>query len=312
MTNRSRFLWLYDQIEEQPMTGMEISVLFVLLARDEAGLKAINKADIGALVGVSERHVTNLLKDLEGKLIKKAKGEKVGRGRAPNRYVFRPDSIGAPIPDDWITNSNSGTEVHEQTDKTDTDAALSVENQSPNSGTGVRVICGEVLPPVKEHARARVENNLLTKSKLELNSEPLSVCGAGAREMPVGGGELDMDWVLSAEDRKFANERGFLNGSCDELFGKFLDHCATKGPRISPRWRSEWGRWVRNEVKFDAERARRANHPTEANHEQRIGRSDNGANYGREKRNHHTDLLLRDVLDDQPSAVGGLDFIASK
>lgn len=311
MTNRSRFLWLYDQIEEQPMTGMEIAVLFVLLARDESGLKAINKADIGALVGVSERHVTTLLKDLEGKLIKKAKGEKVGRGRAPNRYVFRPDSVGAPIPDDWITNSKSGTEVHEQNDKTDADAVFRVENQSPNSGTGSPVICGEVLPPVKEHAGARVENNLLTKKNLELNPETLSVCVA--REMPVGGGDLDLDWTLSAADRAFANERGFLNGSCDELFGQFLDHCATKGPRLSASWRSEWRKWVRREVKFDVERAQRNNQSTEAANDQpRTSRSDNGANYGREKRNHHTDLLLRDVLDDQPSAVGGLDFSASK
>lgn len=293
MTNRSRFLWLYDQIEEQPMCGMEIAVLFVLLARDEAGLKAINKADIGALVGVSERHVTTLLKELEGKLIKKAKGEKVGRGRAPNKYVFRPDSVGAPIPDDWIANSTSGTEVHEQTDKTDADAALSVENPSPNSGTGEPVICGEVLPPMKEHADARVENNLLTVSKLELNSEPLSVCGA--REMPVGGGELDMAWTLSAEDRLFANERGFLNGSCDELFGQFLDHCATKGPRMSTRWRSEWGRWVRNQVKFDAERARRANNP-EATNDQRPSHSYASAGK-RRARSVETEILMRDILD---------------
>lgn len=311
MTNRNRFLWLYDQIEEQPMTGMEIAVLFVLLARDESGLKAINKADIGALVGVSERHVTTLLKDLEGKLIKKAKGEKVGRGRAPNRYVFRPDSVGAPIPDNWITNSKSGTGVHEQNDKIDADAVFRVENQSPNSGTGGPVICGEVLPPVKEHAGARVENNLLTKKNLELNPETLSVCVA--REMPVGGGDLDLDWTLSATDRAFANERGFLNGSCDELFGQFLDHCATKGPRLSASWRSEWRKWVRREVKFDVERAQRNNQSTEAAHDQqRNSRSDNSANYGRTKRNHHTDLLLRDILDDTPSAVGRLDISASK
>ena len=291
MTNRSRFLWLYDQIEEQPMNGMEIAVLFVLLARDEAGLRNINKADIGALEGVSERHVTTLLKDLEGKLIKKTKGEKVGRGRAPNRYIFRPDSVGAPIPDDWITNSKSGTVVHEQSDKTDADAALSVENPSPNSGTGSPVICGEVLPPVKEHADARVENNLLTKKNLELNPETLSVCDAGAREMPEFAGELDMDWSLSAKHRAFANERGYLNGSCDELFGQFLDHTATKGPRISTAWGSLWRKWVRREVKFDEERAQRANNP-EATNDQRPSHSYASAGK-RRARSVETEILMR-------------------
>lgn len=37
-----------------------------------------------------------------------------------------------------------------------------------------------------------------------------------------------------------------------------------------------------------------------------------GADYGRGKRNLHTDLLLRDVLDDQPVGDGRLDFSASK
>lgn len=298
MTNYSRFLWLYDQLTEREMTPQQIAVLFVLVAREEAGLPAITKYELGALVGVTERYVATILGELQRELnlILATKGEKKGRGRAPNKYVIRPDASGIPIPDDWIVNCNSGTIVPEQKRKTDATAALSVENPSPNSGTGVPVICGEVLPPMKEHAGARVENNLLTVSKLELNSETPSVCGAGAREMPVGGGDLDMGWVLSAEDRAFANERGFLNGSCDELFGQFLDHCATKGPRISTRWRSEWGRWVRNQVKFDAERARRANNPEANNDQQRTSHSYASAGK-RRARSVETEILMRDILD---------------
>lgn len=302
MTNYSRFLWLYDQLTEREMTPQQIAVLFVLIAREEAGMPAITKYELGALVGVTERYVATILSELqkELQLILTTKGEKKGRGRAPNKYLIRADSNGAPIPDDWIVNCKSGTTVPEQKRKTDASVALSVENPSPNSGTGGPVICGEVLPPMKEHAGARVENNLLTKSNLELNSEPLSVCGA--RAMPVGGGKLDMDWVLGAEDRKFANERGFLNGSCDELFGKFLDHCATKGPRISPRWRSEWGRWVRNEVKFDAERARRANLPIEANSDDQRPSHSYASAGKRRARSVETEILMRDILDRPPGA----------
>lgn len=297
MTNYSRFLWLYDQLTEREMTPQQIAVLFVLIAREEAGMPAITKYELGALVGVTERYVATILGELQKELnlILATKGEKRGRGRAPNKYVIRPDSTGAPIPDEWILNCKSGTIVPEQQRKTDATAALRVENPSPNSGTEEPVICGEVLPPIKEHAGARVENNLLTKKNLELNSETLSVCGA--REMPVGGGDLDMAWTLSAEDRAFANERGFLNGSCDELFGQFLDHCATKGPRVSTRWRSEWGRWVRNQVKFDAERARRANLPTEANHEQQRTSHSYASAGKRRARSVETEILMRDILD---------------
>lgn len=105
-----------------------------------------------------------------------------------------------------------------------------------------------------ENASAGAENNLLTLEELYPDRAE-SVCGRPV--MPVGGGMLDMDWTLSDPDRAFANERGYLNGSCDELFGKFLDRCATKGPMQSPAWRSEWKKWVRNEVKFDTERAQR-------------------------------------------------------
>lgn len=268
MTSASRFLWLYDQITEQEMSPQQIAVLFVLLAREEAGLPPITKYELGALVGVTERYVATILSDLQKKLalILAGKGEKKGRGRAPNKYTIRPDSVGAVIPEDWIRNCKSGTVVPEQRRKPDADSASRVGSQSSNSGTEVPVICGEVLPPMEEHAGARAEDNLKLLSKLELNPERVErVCGA--REMPAGGGNLDVDWVLSSKDRDFANERGFLNGSCDELFGQFLDRCTTHGPRTSLGWGAEWRKWVRNQVKFDTERAQRAK-SSEANHDQ--------------------------------------------
>lgn len=301
MTNYSRFLWLYDQLTEREMTPQQIAVLFVLIAREEAGMPAVTKYELGALVGVTERYVATILSELqkELQLILATKGEKKGRGRAPNKYIIRADSNGAPIPDDWIVNCKSGTTVPEQKRKTDATAALSVENPSPNSGTGEPVICGEVLPPMKEHAGARVENNLLTKNNLELNPETLSVCDAGAHEMPEFAGELDMAWSLSAKHRAFANERGYLNGSCDELFGQFLDHTATKGPRISTAWGSLWRKWVRREVKFDEERAQRANNP-EATNDQRPSHSYASAGK-RRARSVETEILMRDILDRPPS-----------
>lgn len=309
MTNAppNRFLWLYDRITETEMSGMQIAVMFVLLARDEAGLRAITKSEIGALVGVSDRQVTTVLTQLERdlSLIKTQRNGGTGKGRVANSYLVRPDANGSEVPVAWGNKKpSSGNQlpVTVSNQQSSSGSELPVAGNAPeisgsHGGSVLPVACGEILPPIK-HAHARVENNLLTKSKiLELNSETLSVCVA--REMPVGGGELDMDWTLSAENRAFANERGFLNGSCDELFGQFLDHCNTRGPRMSQGWRSEWRRWVRNQVKFDEERARRANNP-EAKNDQRPSHSYASAGK-RRARSVETEILMRDILDRPPS-----------
>lgn len=314
MTQSTRFLWLYDQLTERPMKGMQIAVLFVLLVRDEAGLPPVTKADLGALIGVTERHVSNILRELQYDLalIQARKGSKPGKGRAPNCYVTRPDSIGAPVPDDWITNCKTGTVVPEKTDKKVSASADSVVSRNPKTGTTVHEACGEPAPPMDKHGRARGLDNPLTTG-IGSSSETLvdvseGVCGAREIAMPIGPGDLSLDWVLSPDDRAFAGERGYVNGSCDELFGQFLDHCATKGPRHSAHWRSEWRKWVRNQVKFDTERAQRN---SGTSHDVNSTRTSDGFDVRRPKVSASSANLLRQMRGD-PDDERGVDYRAGK
>ncbi len=293
MTNRSRLLWLYDQMTEHEMTGMQTAVMVVLLARDEAGLAAISKAEIGALVGVRERQVTTILIQLEEtlSLIQKERRGGSGKGRAPNVYVIRPDATGRPVPDTWcVPQSSAGYPEPAKISNAQPGAGSQSGSQEP-------VACGEILPPIK-HAPARGNTNLKLRDTSENNLQTPE-CVSGARVAPWRGGSFGETWTLGEVERTFANEQGFLNGSADALFDRFKDHQLMNGTsRVN--WHAAWRKWVRDEVAFHG------------NKQQRTGRSDNDATYGRAKRNHHTDLLLRDVIDDQPGVVGGLDIISSK
>jgi DNA-binding MarR family transcriptional regulator len=98
-----RFLWLFDQMHDVPMNSRQIAVMFVLLARDERGLQSITKAELGALIGVQERQVTNILKSLEEglSLIETRRNGGKGKGRTANAYAIRPDATGNPVPATW-------------------------------------------------------------------------------------------------------------------------------------------------------------------------------------------------------------------
>lgn len=315
MTNQSRYAWLYDRMIEMEMKPHHVAVMFVLLVRDDLELGPVTKAEMGALIGVKERQVSTVLKEVEESLclIQKQRRGGAGKGRVANNYVVRPDATGNPVPAAWRRQptADSGN----QQSSTGNPVPAKNSNQQSTAGSDGRsvapVACGELPSRENKHAPARAQLTFKNTTLSELNSETdESSFESVAREMPVGGGVLDMRWTLGAEDRRFANERGFLNGSCDELFGQFLDHCATKGPRQSTRWRSEWGRWVRNQVKFDSERARRANQTPEANDVQRARYpATTGRTTVRAKGDPVFDRLLDDLTEpeDQPLDLGRLE-----
>ncbi len=312
--NAERFIWLYERLTQIEMKGQAIAALFVLIAREELGLPPITKVELGALIGVQERQVANILLHLESglSLIEKRRHGGAGKGRVANTYVVKYDATGNILPAENHRQEISGS-GNEQNNAGNFQPAKT-SNQQQNAGSDGRsvapVACGELLPPIKEHASARAETLNLNTNTSELYPDT-AVCVV-LTTMPIGGGELDLDWVISPDDRAFANERGFLNGSCDELFGQFLDHCATKGPRMSASWRSEWRKWVRNQVKFDTERAQRAK-ATEANHDQQRTRAHSYASAGRGRaRSVETEILMRDIADGAPEPVRRLDFSPSK
>lgn len=314
MTNQSRYFWLFDRMTETEFKPQQIAVLFALLVRDDMGGEPLTKAELGALIGVKERQVSTILKELQEELhlIEKRRRGGTGKGRIANIYVVRPDATGNPVPADWCRQYIADSRNQQSSAGNPVPAKNSNQQQTTGSVTGTELpeACEELPSRENKHAPARGNTKLITTSLSELNPEtPESSFESVAREMPEGGGNLDMGWTLSATDRAFANERGFLNGSCDELFGQFLDHCATKGPRQSTRWRSEWGRWVRNQVKFDAERERRANQTPEANHVQRAYAPAAGRTNVRAKSDPVFDRLLEDLdeSEDQPLDLGRLE-----
>lgn len=301
--NAERFIWLYERLTEIEMKGQAIAALFVLIAREELGLPPITKVELGALIGVQERQVANILTHLESKLslIEKRRHGGAGKGRIANTYVVKYEATGNNLPAENFRQETSDSR-NQQIPAGNFQPAKTSNTQEIAGSDGrsvAPVACGEVLPPI-EHGPARGRANLKTTTT-ELYPERLELVCVGQPVMPDGGGELDMGWALSSSQRAFANERGFLNGSCDELFGQFLDHCATKGPKLSASWRSEWSKWVRNEVKFSTERAQR-NSQVGAPNERTRNHSYASAGRGR-ARSVETEILMRDIAGDPSEPV---------
>lgn len=312
-----RLLWLLSLATEHELTTAQSAVLAYLLALDARERAHITKAELGALAGLKERQVSTVLLQLEGKLahrkgsdplpalIKKQRNGGAGKGRVANSYLIRPDATGNPVPAGWCQQQPSaGTASPDESSNQQACAGGDSANQQPSTGTVLPVAREqrENSPPPKE-----------IKTPLELNPEKVEASGeCVAIEMPIGAGDLNLNWVISDTDRAFANNRGYLNGTCDELFGHFLDHCATKGPRQSAYWRSEWQRWVRNQVRFDSERAQR-NKSSGASDEQRTGSQHSYASAGRRRaRSVETEILMRDILDGPADGDGRLAALPSK
>lgn len=266
-------------VARQDDLDLNLQGFLLRLARlaDGEGRVALTQKEIAPLVGLKERQTRALLSQAasSGAIARQRRGG-AGGGRVCDVLAFN------------LARNATGTiaSLAEQpaadaNDQVAPVATLRTEatgtKQQPATGTAspLATASGATSPVSNnpraciEHASARAEppTNITTTSELypETDEPSSTVCGKSADVMPIGGGMLDANWLLSPDERAFANERGYLNGSCDELFGQFLDHCATKGPRMSASWRSEWRKWVRNQVRFDTQNGRRQT-PHEASH----------------------------------------------
>lgn len=176
MTNASRYFWLFDRMTEIEMKPAQIAVMFALLVRDDMEGAPLTKAELGALIGVKERQVSTILKDLQDdlKLIEKQRRGGAGKGRVANLYAVRPDATGNPVPETWCQQpiADSGNQ------QSSTGTGLPAENSNQHAAAGSQpgnsmpVACGQVEDAEYEHAHARGEDNLLTL-EISSSSEPV-------------------------------------------------------------------------------------------------------------------------------------------
>jgi len=309
--NCAHLKWVADQ--DDLALHLQAVLLRLVKLMDDDGCIRMAQAQIAPHVGLGSRQTRQAIQDLvtakaltrkrQGTIAKK--GEKgVGKGRAPDLLSanFQRSRDTGDSPPLSVENGDNGEAPplpplsFGKRDKVDSGAQSPVSEEKADNSDNAAALPLSVIedaefvdnsPPHIEHAGARAQLTLKTTTS-ELNPERAetsfeSGAHASANPMPSGGGELDPDWTLSDKHRAFANERGFLNGSCDELFGQFIDRCTTHGPRISVGWGAEWRRWVRNEVKFNAQRQ---SPKTENTHDQRdhqtgtAGRAGQSSNRG--------------------------------
>ena len=107
-----------------------------------------------------------------------------------------------------------------------------------------------VNPPVKggvkaqkPEARSQIEETPTLRSGV---SSPERKPRASARQL------IPLDMAMPDDARAFAAERGFVNGSCDEMWTHFTAYHASKGT-LSASVTGHWRTWVQNQVKFRGE-----------------------------------------------------------
>jgi len=176
MTNQSRYFWLFDRMAEIEMKPQQIAVLFTLLVRDDMGGEPLTKAELGALIGVKERQVSTLLKDIQDdlKLIEKQRRGGAGKGRVANIYVVRPDATGNPVPETWCRQAIADSGNQQSSTGNPVPAENSNQHATAGSSTSKAMpfACGQVEDAEYEHAPTRVEDNLLTL-EIGSSSEPV-------------------------------------------------------------------------------------------------------------------------------------------
>lgn len=166
--------WFLDRLNEHPMTTAQVAVLAALLAlQDEQGASAkITKAKLGALVGLSERQVATVLKQLETdirELIKSKRDGGAGKGRGANSYTVNVEANGNPVPEAGFrlpeANGNGLPELGFRQPSYRQPASGSA------NGNGLPVACEQKSAPYK-NASARAETPILNITTLsELNPE---------------------------------------------------------------------------------------------------------------------------------------------
>lgn len=166
MTADNRLDWLIDQAAEHPLTTSQFAVLAALLALGPSGMAKVTKVELGALIGLKERQVANVLKELEAHVGAFITAQR--NGRAGNSYAIRPDAIGNPLPATWRRSDDNQHSV--------AGIPLPVTNHNQHSAAGQA--CEQPASRMIQNADARAE-------KLTLNTNLSENYPETDRQLPV-------------------------------------------------------------------------------------------------------------------------------
>lgn len=344
MSQETRLLWLYNELldhagdERRELKPAHVTVMLVLLSRDYLREAPITKAELGAIVGLKERQVHSILKDLEGGiqnyLLKKRQGGK-GKGRAANIYEIRGDATGGQVQPNWPSyqQSTTGEELPVASNPQSSagnavpsaspDRQLVAREKPPSTSEELPVACGEILPPIK-HAPARGNTNLKLRDTSQLYPERPELAATAAREPIKLNGkargmaahalaavifeEVGSPFLDPHRSQSLNTSAGVIHSLMDagadfdlDILPTIKRIMANKREHIRSLGYFEDAIRQHTAARMAAEAARAPITPAEApNHDQRPSHSYASAGK-RRPRSVETEILMRDILDRPPS-----------
>lgn len=245
--------WAWQQ---QPKSDKAWLALILLAnVADDEGRVTLRRKDFAAMLRCSvdtfDRRVSSLC---EEEMLKVEKSFS-RRGQRPNGYVLA-------IPEDFARISRGRSSAAPDSRK---NAAAAPETIQETSGAAELRLAATAAAPIKntnQYNPEREEYISLDEPKKKTRFNP--------------------KWRRVSDNlRAYASEKGFVNGSVDEMFEAFRDHHMSRGSMFVD-WFAAWRTWVNKAVKFQQER--------EQKHEQQR-RNDPNQN----RRNRHR--VLADVLE---------------
>lgn len=285
--------------QDAPSSSAKL-LLVAIASRTEGGSLRASQAELARIVQLTDRQVRTLLKLLvAAKLVKRTSNPGVGAGRVADTLAI---AFGQPeVQTEEIAACLKSEPKSKAVAKPRQGSRKSIPQQPEIIAARQAEVFDGTVEELGQPEAPPMRNNS-TPQELNLQTVELVALPATPAKRRKRGGQFNPAWELGEEGRAFANGIGFLNGSADALFDRFKDHHLGKGS-IMADWSAAWRTWVRNEFAWKG--APNNDHTPRQHLNQRSSKP------GR-KRDVETEILMRDIVDDQPISYGRLDFNAGK
>jgi hypothetical protein len=220
-------LSLYELARRHGLNTSQIAILGILRDLAEDGRATISKAELGLVVGIGERQVSNIIRALEGKeLIQRQRV--AGASRGANCYVIGP------------ANRKSISERKAVADEKPVAERQPVSgNQLPNGNQATDFeLVGEPEPKKKApHTLKRKTTPTQTSESQTQSKDSGMKGGLGGKTSRVKLRFFATDATLPTELTprmlQDAVKHGFLNGSAEQQFKEFRDYHIGRGTEMA-------------------------------------------------------------------------------